>query len=304
MLKKIGRFLLLILLLGQLGVVWAAQAPSIGSGPEQLLGFAQQLFETGEYYRAITEYHRFLFLYPEHPKTAYAHFQIGACYFGGQQWEDAIKTWRANLDKPLPAKWRQQTLYQIAASFYQLGRYARCRQYLEQLEQEYPQTPLRLASQKLLAASYLRQERWADAAQVARQMDLANARQLGDQIAQGTQLPLKSPRRAAGLSAVLPGAGQLYAERPQDALAAFLLNGVFIWATLEAFSRDNEVAGGILLFFEAGWYFGNIYSAINSTHKYNRKITRNFREQTQERLQFKLGVPQVGPLGLSLSYRF
>jgi TM2 domain-containing membrane protein YozV len=46
---------------------------------------------------------------------------------------------------------------------------------------------------------------------------------------------------------MLPGSGQLYIDRPGDALAAFLLNGVFILATVEAFRHDNNVTGGILI---------------------------------------------------------
>ena len=301
MLKKSGLVVLIILLLGQLA--WAAETP-IDANPEQLLGFAQHLFETEEYYRAITEYQRFIFLYPEHSRTPGAHFQIGACYFGGGQWQEAVKVWQANLGHSLPPELRRQTLYQLAAGYYKLEQYRLCRQYLEQLRQEYPQNPLRLSARKLLTASYLAQERWGDAARTVQQMELPQAEELSRQVAQAQELPLKSPGLAGGLSAILPGAGQLYAGRSQDAIMAFLLNGLFIWGTVEAFSHDKPVTGVILLFFESGWYFGNIYSATSSAHKYNRKLKQDFHRGAQERLQFKLGVPQAGPLGLSLSYSF
>ncbi len=301
MLKKSGLVVLIILLLGQLA--WAAEAP-IGGGPEQLLGFAQHLFEAEEYYRAITEYQRFIFLYPEDSRVPQARFQIGACYFGGKQWKEAVKVWQANLGHSFPPELRQQTLYQLAAGHYKLEQYRLCRQYLEQLRQEYPKSLLHPGAQKLLTASYLAQERWGEAARAVQQMGLPQAEELSRQVAQGVELPLKSPGLAAGLSAILPGAGQLYAGRRQDAMMAFLLNGLFIWGTVEAFSHDKKATGVILLFFESGWYFGNIYSATSSAHKYNRKLKQDFRRGVQERLQFKLGVPQAGPLGLSLSYRF
>ena len=85
-------------------------------------------------------------------------------------------------------------------------------------------------------------------------------------------LPRKSPALAGTLAAVLPGAGHLYAERPRDALVSFLLNGSFIWAAVELFRNNNNVAGGIVAFFELGWYGGNIYSAVSSAHKYNKRI--------------------------------
>ena len=38
---------------------------------------------------------------------------------------------------------------------------------------------------------------------------------------------------------------------------------------LRAFDSGNEAVGGLLLFFEAGWYTGNIYNAASNAHKFN-----------------------------------
>ena len=76
-------------------------------------------------------------------------------------------------------------------------------------------------------------------------------------LAERDHLPKKTPGTAGILAAVIPGAGHLYTERQQDALVAFLLNGAFIWGAVELFRHDNYVAGGILTFFEFGWYGGN-----------------------------------------------
>jgi hypothetical protein len=82
---------------------------------------------------------------------------------------------------------------------------------------------------------------------------------------------------------VVPGAGHLYTERPRDALVAFLLNGTFIWAAVELFDDEKYVAGGIVTFFELGWYSGNIYSAVSSTHKYNRRVKEEFLQNLKNR---------------------
>jgi TM2 domain-containing membrane protein YozV len=95
-------------------------------------------------------------------------------------------------------------------------------------------------------------------------------------------LPKKSPATAGTLAAIIPGAGHLYTERPRDALVAFLLNGAFIWGAIELFRHDNYVAGGIVTFFEIGWYTGNIYSAVSSAHKYNKKKREDFLERLKE----------------------
>jgi hypothetical protein len=89
-------------------------------------------------------------------------------------------------------------------------------------------------------------------------------------------LPQKSASVAGSLSAILPGSGLLYTERPVNALVAFLLNGAFIYAAIELFRHDNYVAGGIVTFFEIGLYTGNIYSSVSSAYKYNKRIKDSF----------------------------
>jgi TM2 domain-containing membrane protein YozV len=96
-------------------------------------------------------------------------------------------------------------------------------------------------------------------------------------------LPHKSPAVAGSLAAVLPGAGHLYTERPRDALVAFLLNGAFIWSAIELFEDDKYVTGGIVTFFELGWYTGNIYSAVGSAHKFNKRTQETFRQGLKDR---------------------
>ena len=85
-------------------------------------------------------------------------------------------------------------------------------------------------------------------------------------------------------------------------LIVLLAVGFYVFVRL-GFTPLTATAG-ILLFFETGWYLGNVYSASNSVHKYNRKLKKSFRTQVQDRLKLNLGVPEVGPLGLSLSYKF
>jgi len=88
-------------------------------------------------------------------------------------------------------------------------------------------------------------------------------------------LKRKNPT-TAGLLAIIPGAGHLYCERKKDALISFLLNGAMIYAAYEAFDHDLDAIGGIITFFELGFYSGNIYSAVSSAHKYNRDEKSRF----------------------------
>jgi hypothetical protein len=117
------------------------------------------------------------------------------------------------------------------------------------------------------------------------------------------EVPQKSPGMAGVLAAVLPGAGHLYCERYRDAAIAFLLNGAFIWGIVESFEHDNYVVGGILTFFELGWYSGNIYSAVASAHKYNRKMKQEYIDHLERGLSLGISFQGRSPV-FSLRYAF
>jgi hypothetical protein len=130
----------------------------------------------------------------------------------------------------------------------------------------------------------------------------SNSQDLAKLSLKGEMLPYKEPATAGAL-AILPGLGHLYCERPKDALVAFLLNGLTVWAAIEAFDEDLQVLGSLLLLLEVGWYAGNIYSAVNCAHKYNRKVRNDFRRSLPDRLNLSLYTTRGG-LGLALRMNF
>ncbi|MBF0468164.1 MAG: hypothetical protein HQK61_04660, partial [Desulfamplus sp.] len=84
----------------------------------------------------------------------------------------------------------------------------------------------------------------------------------------------KSPV-VAGIASVIPGGGFAYCNRYRDAVAAFLLNSVFVLAALESFEDGNEALGGLIGFVGSGFYGGSIYGGISSAHKQNRAVIIN-----------------------------
>jgi len=62
---------------------------------------------------------------------------------------------------------------------------------------------------------------------------------------------------------------------------------------------------GILSFFEAGWYAGNVYGAVNGAHKYNRYTTETFLRNLDNRFRFvppEARVPQMFGVQFSLGF--
>lgn len=248
---------------------------------EKMFAFAENLFGQGDYYRAITEYERVIFFYPDHPLAKKARFQVAHCYFKGDRLDQAVERFRA-LSQELPGEEvGRKAYFMLGEAYYQKREYSRAADIFAAYIETYPGDERIDAARIKIGWSYLRQGQWRQAAEEFQKLPPdsplhAQAEGLAEGSEKYPGIPTKSPGLAGGLSAVLPGAGQLYVNRPGDALMSFLLNGAFIWATVEAFHHDNNVTGGILLFFESGWYLGNIYNAVNGANKYNRRTEQQF----------------------------
>lgn len=82
----------------------------------------------------------------------------------------------------------------------------------------------------------------------------------------------KSPALAQWLNGIIPGTGYLYLGQRQTAMTAFLVNGLFIAASVQFFRHGYTAAGIITASFEAGWYFGGIAGARIETTRYNERM--------------------------------
>ncbi len=274
------------------------------------MDLADQFFKEGDYYRAITEYKRFLFFFPQSSRVEEALWKVAKSYFSGGKWDDAISACE-NLLKKIPASsLKSDALLLMGRAFAEKKEYSQARIFFQKAQEISPGTPIEDDAHLQTALTYVKEEKWSEAAQEFRKIDKnSKLYPKGEFFAQGLdriqEVPQKSPGMAGVLAAVLPGAGHLYCERYRDATIAFLLNGAFIWGMVESFEHNNYVVGGILTFFELGWYSGNVYSAVSSAHKYNKKKKEEYLNYLEKGSDLSIGFSFQGrtPL-LSLRYDF
>ncbi|MCD6525389.1 MAG: tetratricopeptide repeat protein [Desulfuromonas sp.] len=250
----------------------------------QDLGFADALYAEGDYYRAVTEYKRFLHENPTANQLPRVKLNIARCYLYAERWEQAEQSLEL-LKTSFPTTTEQDYASLLYAEIpYRQGNYSLTSQRAHGLNL----SPQLLSHQQNLRLWALAQQgRYNEASNLIKQQPELSPL-TPREITTLQQLPLKSPRLAGTLSAVLPGAGQLYAGRYREAGMSLALNAAFLCGGLQAIDTGNEILGGILLFFEAGWYGGNIYNAMNSTHKYNRHLQQSALQQLTEKYQFSL----------------
>lgn len=270
----------------------------------ELLSFADALYAEGDYYRAITEYKRFLHFFAEDGQAPRAALRVGEGFLAGERWEEAEEALLhvSNRYPDTPEADRADLL--SAGIPARRGEFAEAsRRYRRILENPARPETVREESRYRLAWTLIEQDRFNAARQELEEMERPAAGALAGEMEGLSRLPRKSPSLAGGLSALVPGTGQLYAGRPRDAALAFLLNAAFIWGALESFDDGNEVVGGILLFFEAGWYTGNIYNAVNSAQKFNRDVREREKRKLRERFGVTLGFSDGNPrLNLALQF--
>ncbi len=279
-----------------------------GMTADQILAFAERLLNEGEYFRAITEYRRFLFAFPTDPRRAMAHFRVGLAQYRGTRYPDALQTFREVAERyPETVYGRQALLWQGEALMRQAD-YPQADAVFDRVSRQFEHDDLGHLARYQQGWIRLYQRQWQAAAQQFRQIPASSplyraAQHLAEEVQEGDRLAQKSPVLAGVLSGVLPGSGQLYNGRPGDALLAFFLNGLFVVGIIEAVNHDELAIAGALSFFEAGWYAGNVYGAVNGAHKHNRRVVETFIHNLESR--FRLEPREARRvLGIRLSFRF
>lgn len=276
---------------------------------EEQFRFAEQVMEMGDYLRAVTEFERFVHFFPDHEKVPEARLQIGMGYLKARDFERARSVFhslhRAHPQDALGGK----ALLLMGESYYRQGIFREAEYYYGKVVEAYPQPELKSKAVYRLGWCRMHTGSWRDASEafgaVAPESPLYDASQeLAHKSLLGEKLPSKNPTTAGVLAAALPGLGHVYCNRYRDAMVAFLINGLFIWAAVESFDKDHNALGAILTLAELGWYTGNIYSAVNSAHKHNRKVKDDFLRGLPDSLSLQLLATPEGHLGLSLSFRF
>jgi tetratricopeptide (TPR) repeat protein len=283
--------------LGLLLAIWfggqaPAETPPPPSTPEGTLSFANSLLHGGESFRAATEFGRFLHHFPGHPATGDALEGLGRAFASAGRYGEAANTFRRLLREDTRDGKAAETRWLLGSALYQDKQYAEAAATLLAEESSGPAAD---ATAVLGTLALLRGDPAAKLPPTARR-DLAESYR---------NLPSKSPALAGTLSALLPGAGHFYCDRPRDGTVSFLLNGVFLWGTYAAVKREEWALAGVLGFFELGWYSGNIVSSANAAHKWNRREQgRLLREWEGISLpQWHLAL-RDGEVGATLSWRW
>jgi tetratricopeptide (TPR) repeat protein len=275
-------------------IFWSDQARAQES-PDEFWEFAGHLYEQGDFYRAAGEYQRFRFLFPDDPRAGEGELRIGRCYRLGGDFEKAFGSFLALSQREPGRPEARAAILEMIAMLEAQRRYREAAYWGERFVAIYPDDPEGEAVLVRLGWLYMDTGDYGQAVATLGKIPpgsprYATARSLLQALEERPYQAPKSPEVAGTLAAVLPGAGHLYVGRPAQAATSFFLNGLFIWGTVAAFTHDSPVLGGIILFFELGWYQGGIRSAAAAAREVNAEEERRYRQELRRDYRLSFGV--------------
>jgi tetratricopeptide (TPR) repeat protein len=250
----------------------------------------------GEYYRAVTEYMKFLILFPGSRKGDYALFNIGMAYARGDEHKKAADAFASVREKYNESALAPAAAFHEGLSYVRLEMPDMAGKAFDRVVRLYPSSeyaPTALMGNSLLLLGGrdipgCRKELERFLAEYPDDARGANVREAINLLDQKGELPQKSPLLAGVMSALIPGSGHIYAGHYGDGITSLFLNGLFMAGTVVAVRQENYAVAGIVGVIGLPFYFGNIYGAANAATKWNLAVRRDLQ----------------GKMAVTLDYRF
>jgi tetratricopeptide (TPR) repeat protein len=296
-------------------IVWAllcamAMSPAVAAAsalvidPLKQWHYAGQLFENGRFRQSAEEFERFAFFFPEHPRQRQAVFEAGRAYLLARDGASALQNFNALIQYGLTDEVAVDAYFMMAETHMRLGNPGQAILQLNNLMALSDDPGIVDRARLRIGWIYIEQLDWGRSRGAWEQMTPEGRRTYGidaleTALDQTDQLPRKRPVLAGALS-VVPGAGQLYIGRYQDALAALIVNGGLAWAAYDSFDNDLNGLGGLLTMVGLGFYTANIYGAVSGAHKFNRDRQREFVEQLKQNGSAGTGPADSAPFANAL----
>ncbi len=285
------RLILICMLMGQFCSAFAQSAEKNIPASEKQKKFIQKLFSEKRHFECIAETRRYLFNNPtieENKKNALSYF-IAANYYLGAQYSSAVKI----ATEELPANYIPGKIL-LSQALKKAGYLDVSYHAFDGLA--YPDDP------------FLRYElliRKADALIVLGKYDEA-AREIESQekffsseklqkfssaLSSFPKNPSCDVSRAVLYSAVIPGAGQVYAGKYFDGFLSFAAVFVSGFGTWYYHQQGDASLRNFFAVFTGIFYAGNIYGGFNSASAVNRRALKKYNDEITSRF-----IPPYEPL--------
>ncbi len=235
--------------------------------PNNRLKFGNYLFEEHDYLRAIDEYKSYLAVYPNDTLN----FKIGFAQSQMGNFSDSKNYFEELISKSI---FIDESKFELLKINYLQENYSELR------SENYLSKKFKSEILKLQHYSYLSDE--FDLPDSNLLFSIYNDEELlfiRDFYNRKLNPGYKSETLAAILSAVIPGAGKIYAGEAGDGITALILTGLFGFLAYDNFQADHKIRAWIFSGLTAFFYAGNVYGSAAAAQIYNAGIKLNLENE-------------------------
>ena len=242
---------------------------SVLFSPDNRLKFGNYLFDEQDYIRAIDEYKSYLAVYPNDTLN----FKIGFAQSQMGNFSDSKNYFEELISKSI---FIDESNFELLKINYIQEKYSELR------SKTYLSNKFKSEILKLQHYSYLSDE--IDLPDSNLLFSIYNDDELNyirDFYYRKLNPGYKSETLAAILSAVIPGAGKIYAGETGDGITALILTGLFGFLAYNNFQADHKIRAWIFSGLTAFFYAGNVYGSAAAAQIYNAGVKLNLENEIQ-----------------------
>ncbi|MBI4777312.1 tetratricopeptide repeat protein [Candidatus Desantisbacteria bacterium] len=244
--------------------------------------FANYLFESQDFYQAITEYKRFIFHHSESRLINNAYYQIGVCYKYGKKYDLARDFFEKVLPDTQPdISLKKAVCIAIAGTYIDEENFEAARFELDEAMADNSLATSDVHYWKGL--TYLHEYKWkaarAEFSQVTKGSTpdkddyLHLIQEFSPHIEEALQTSYLSEKKALLLSTIIPGSGQIYAGGAMDGIMSFIFNASMAYLTVGRVKADDYLGAGLIV--SVGglrFYHGGRQNALQMARKANEQM--------------------------------
>ncbi|MCZ7603505.1 MAG: hypothetical protein M5R37_11570 [Melioribacteraceae bacterium] len=246
----------------------SAQIESEFFSLENRLKFANYLFYSGDYIRAIDEFNEV----DSTKSNDSLQFKIGLSLQQLNRLEEATVTFR---DLMRSRSLTDEASFEYARTIYLWGHISR--HFSITRREPLRSSIYRKDVEKLIQLDKLQSaENQIDSASFFEPFDKKESIELLKFYQRKLNFDDKNPTLAAVMSTVLPGLGKIYTGNYGDGITALLLTGILTFLSVDNFDAGHDFRGWLFAGLAAYFYAGNIYGSAVSVNVYNANLRISF----------------------------
>ncbi len=263
--------------------------------------FISDLYKEEKYFDCITETQRLLNYENDADAQNELLYFINACYYSGGQYKTVISRLRT-AENSSKDRFYLANLFLLSNAYYNLGYYDKSKAVLDMLDY----ADIKKDDQdKLFAGRAEKLLRSHEYSNILSEVEYAGnyinefnksftLRNFRNDIERYREIGLRSKWLSASLSALLPGAGQIYSGRITDGILSFAAVAGTAFGAYYYYNKKEKPPAITLTFFSGLFYCGNIYGAYNSALYKNNELNQKFSDQIIKKYNLKYDPMDFG----------